>query len=132
MPRQLTPQEATGLWGDGGPYSQVQVVREIRILDNSVSRTFYRVTANINPTSFQIMKKLKGQIRDEVILGCLAQAKFTSREEGYVWHVYGEPSDRPHAANRVAKLATAAIIHMHQLVMQELGKAPGSPGGNAR
>lgn len=36
----LTPKQTDGLWGETGPYSQVQLIVETRILNNSVSRVF--------------------------------------------------------------------------------------------
>lgn len=124
MARRLQPQENADLWGEGGPYSQVQVIREIRILDDSVSRTFHYVTANINPTTFRVLQELKGQIRDRAILACLAEAEFVSREDGYEWTAYGECSESPRMANRVAKQVTDVVVRMHRLVIQELSKSP--------
>jgi hypothetical protein len=121
MAKQLQPQEIADLWGDEGPYSQVQVIREIRILDDSVSRVFHYVTANINPTTFRILQELKGRIQHPGILACLAEGKFVSPEDGYEWTAYGECSDSPRTANKVAKQIAELIIRMHHMVMQELG-----------
>lgn len=45
MPWQLTEREAAGLWGDGGPCSEVRITRQVRILDDGVNRTLHYVTA---------------------------------------------------------------------------------------
>ena len=50
------------LWGEEGPYSQVQVLKEIRILDDKVTREFYYVYANINPATHKILKKNKKKV----------------------------------------------------------------------
>jgi hypothetical protein len=127
MARQLTRQEVESLWGDEGPYSQVQVIREIRILDERVSRVFHYVTASINPTTFRILQKRKARIRDQAILVCLAEAEFVSDEDGYEWTAYGESSESPRAANRIAQRVTDVIARMHRLVMEELGMISDEP-----
>ena len=121
MAKHLTRQEIDGLWGEGGPYSQVQVIREIRILDDSISRVFHHVTANINPTTYKALNKRMGKIRDQEILVCLAEAEFISPDEGYQWTAYGESSESPRDANRIARRVVDVVSRMHRLVMQELG-----------
>jgi hypothetical protein len=92
MPKQLTEREAAGLWGDGGPYSEVRIMRQVRILDDSVSRTFHYVTALINPTTFRLLRGLRKEIQDFQILECLDGAEYASREQGYQWSVQLDPS----------------------------------------
>ncbi len=130
----LTPEQMQGLWGDGGPYSHVHVIREIRILDDSTSRTFYYVKANVNPTSYAALKAIEAQIEDEEIQAFLKAASFVSAEEGYEWHIFGQPALTPRKANRIAENVTEAIIRMHRLVMDTLqlepprqGELPGTP-----
>ena len=43
------------LWGETGPYSQANLRKEARILDDQVSRVFLVVEADINPTTFEII-----------------------------------------------------------------------------
>lgn len=135
----LTREQVVGLWGDGGPYSHVHVIREIRILDDSTSRTFYYVKANVNPTTYAALKQMEAQIEDEEIQAFLKDAAFVSDEEGYEWHVLGQPALTPRKANRIAEKVTEAIIRMHRLVMDTLEIEPpqvrdtpaGPPGGEA-
>ena len=125
---EMTPDRMDGLWGDEGPYSQVQVVREVRILDDRVSRTFFYVKANVNPTTYDTLKAMEARIEDGEIRGFLSEATFVSDEDGYEWTVYGQKALSPRGANRAADQATQAIIRMHQLVMKALELAPQRQG----
>ncbi len=125
----ITREQMGGLWGDGGPYSQVHVIREIRLLDDGVCRTFYYVKANVNPTTYAVLKGIEAQIEDEDIQAFLNEATFVSDEEGYEWHVYGQPAFTSRGANRASKKVTDAIIRMHRLVMDTLGLEPPESGG---
>jgi hypothetical protein len=127
-----------GLWGDGGPYSQVHVIRELRILDDHPSRTFYYVKANVNPTTYAVLKRRETEIEDEEIRAFLRNATFVSDEEGYEWTVFGQAALSPRGANRASEKAADAIIRMHRLVMdaldieppkaaEGLGSLPGEP-----
>lgn len=134
----LTREQMAGLWGDGGPYSHVHVVREVRILDDSTSRTFYYVKANVNPTTYATLKAIEAQVEDEDIQAFLKDVTFVSDEEGYEWHVYGQPALTPRGANRTAARVTDVVIRMHRLVMDRLGlehprrkEAPGASGAGA-
>lgn len=120
----ITPEELSGLWGDGGPYSHVQVIREVRILDDHLSRTFYYARANVNPTTYATLKAMEAEIDDEDIGAFLRAASFVSDEEGYEWAVYGQAALSPRGANRAAERAAAAIIRMHRLVMDALHLEP--------
>jgi len=120
----LTQEQMGGLWGDGGPYSQVHVTREIRILDDGVSRTFYYVHASVNPATYAVLKKMEVQIEDEEIQAFLKEATFVSDEEGYEWHVYGQPALSPRGANRAAAKVMEAVVRMHRLVMDTLDLKP--------
>lgn len=52
-PKKLTKTDYKKMWGDDGPYSQVRLCEETRILDDSVSRVFLVVEAEINPFTFE-------------------------------------------------------------------------------
>jgi len=120
----VTPAQMEGLWGDGGPYSHVHVIREVRILDDRVSRTFFYVKASVNPTSYATLKAMEARIDDPEILDFLRQATFVSEEEGYEWAVYGKEAATAAGANRVAGRVRDAIIRMHHLVMEALEVTP--------
>jgi len=53
----LTDKQNEELWGDGSPYSQVNLIFENRILDDRESRKFYYIKIDINPLTFEIIKK---------------------------------------------------------------------------
>ena len=124
----ITREEMGGLWGDGGPYSQVHVIREIRVLDDSVSRIFYYVKVNVNPTTYAVLRGMGAEIEDEDIRAFLREAAFVSDEEGYEWHVYGQQAVGPRGANRASEKVTDVIIRMHRLVMDKLGLEPPKMG----
>ena len=55
--QKLTKKQKDLLWSGGGkgPYSQANLIKQIRILDDSVSRVFLVVETEINPTTFEIV-----------------------------------------------------------------------------
>lgn len=107
------------LWGDGGPYSQVQVVKEFRVLDDGISRVKYNVYANINPATYEILKKGKSIIKDKDILKILNESEYKNEEEGYIWSVC-HGLDKPEEADYVAEQAVHAVIEAHKLVINIL------------
>jgi hypothetical protein len=131
VPKQLTERQAAGLGDDGGPYSEVRVTRQVRILDDHPARTFHYVSAIINPTTFRLLKGIRHQLQDVQILECLDRAEYQSREGGYEWTVFCEDSTSPAAANRVASDLIQVLVRMHRLVMEELGMTPPPDRGNA-
>ena len=120
----ITREQMAGLWGDGGPYSQIHIIREVRILDDHPSRTFYYVKANVNPTTYAVLKRMEAEIEDEEIRAFLQNASFVSDEEGYEWTVYGQAALSPRGANRASEKVADAIIRMHRLVMDTLEIEP--------
>jgi sulfur relay (sulfurtransferase) DsrC/TusE family protein len=108
------------LWGEEGPYSQVQITKEIRILDEKISREFYYVYANINPATYKILKKNKKKIKEDFIHEFLRDAEFKSEKEGYIWYLYTQQTNNPKEANIIAKKLTGMVIRMHRMVMKYL------------
>ena len=53
----LTPKRIDKLWGETGPYSQANLVIQTRILDNKISCVFLVVEADINPLTYELIKK---------------------------------------------------------------------------
>ena len=120
----ITREQMAGLWGDGGPYSQIHIIRELRILDDRPSRTFYYVKANVNPTTYAVLKGMEAEIEDEEVRAFLQNASFVSDEDGYEWTVYGQAALSPRGANRASEKVAEAIIRMHRLVMDTLEIEP--------
>ena len=58
----LTQKDKDKLWGDSGPYTEVKLIFETRILDDKVSRIFILVEVYINPLTFEIIKKKTDRI----------------------------------------------------------------------
>jgi len=53
----LTKKQKDMLWGETGPYSQANLTKQVRILDDEISRVFLVVEVEINPTTFEIVEK---------------------------------------------------------------------------
>ncbi len=121
----LTPQNRDDLWGEDGPYSEAYLIKEQRILDDSVSRTFLRVEARINPFTFRFVKKHKAHFKnDSHIQAILEHTIYRGIKEGYfinVWQdQYINDSDLLNAEQMLTE-TREAIIRMHCAVMEMLG-----------
>jgi hypothetical protein len=116
------------LWGGGdkSPYSQANLIKQIRIIDDSVSRIFLVVEAEINPTTFEIVTEnrycdeLKG---DAIVQQLLNGAEYRGPEFGYV----GSAFEKEYANDEVMLQAEASlkytqecIIRMHKFVIKQL------------
>jgi hypothetical protein len=111
------------LWGEDEPYSEAKLVLNTRILGDHVSRVMIEVEANINPTTFRIIKKNKHRFQhDPVIMQLLETAKYDGRCYGY--HASAgieEWSDDPKVMERAQErlqYMKDAIIRMHEFVME--------------
>ncbi len=63
----ITKKQREELWGEGGPYSQANLIIEARILDDHVSRMFLVVEADINPFTYRMIKKHRVTFKDDAI-----------------------------------------------------------------
>jgi N-acetylneuraminate synthase/sialic acid synthase len=63
----LNEKQIDALWGVDGPYSQVHLIVETRILDDRVSRIFVLVEASINPFTFELVQRHRERFADVVI-----------------------------------------------------------------
>ena len=88
----LTNKQREQLWGEIGPYSQLNLKIETRILDASVSRVFVIVESQINPFTFKLIKKNRNKFKgDKIILKALLDnAIFEGGAYGYVSYMYQE------------------------------------------
>lgn len=121
---ELDKKTSDELWGEDTPYSQVQIVRETRILGDKVTRTLYYVYASINPTTYKTLKRNEKKIKEPFIHNFLNNAEYISKEEGYRWYIYSKETNNPRQANKVAKELTELVISMHQKVSNILGLEP--------
>src|SRR3989338_7748386 len=111
------------LWGEDGPYSEAKLVLNTRILDDHVSRVMVEVEANINPTTFRIIKKNKQRfVSDPVVTQLLETAKYDGKSYGYhasagveEWSNDEKVMERAQERLRYLK---DAIIRMHEFVME--------------
>lgn len=122
--KKLTSQDYERMWGEDGPYSQVRLCEETRILDDRVSRIFLVVEAEINPFTFEYAQKHRQQfLNDEPILQLLDHAEDRGKF-GYVVsagevELQGEESKQ--FARRQADMTIQTLIRMHTFVMEECG-----------
>lgn len=120
----LTVKDRDELWDETGPYSQVRVVSETRILDDKVSRTFINVEVDINPFTFRFIKKNRHHFQnDPIIQQLLDHADYRGFRFGYVSsafsHEYVEESVME-KAQRAFRYSQEAIIRMHAFVMDHI------------
>jgi hypothetical protein len=127
----LTKKQQANLWGETGPYSQVNLKIENRILDDSLSRVFVMVETEINPVTFELVKKNREKFKkNKMIQGILDHSEYQGEEYGYVSVAYQEElmqegdmheNDKPlEIAHEVLAVAQQSVIEMHKFVMGEI------------
>lgn len=122
--KKLTQKDYDRMWGECGPYSQVRLCEETRILDDSVSRVFLVVEAEINPFTFEYVRKHRQQFaQDEAVLQLLDHAEYRG-EFGYVVSA-GEAELRDEEsikfARKQADMTIQLLIRIHSFVMEKCG-----------
>ena len=120
--RKIIQKDYERMWGEDGPYSQANIKEQVRILDDSISRVFFVIEAEINPFTFEYVKKnQKHFISDEAVLQLLEHAEYRG-EFGYVVSA-GEVEIKEEGARKFAEkqldMLTQTIIRMHEFVMHE-------------
>lgn len=120
------------MWGENGPYSQVRLCEETRILDDSVSRIFLVVEAEINPFTFEYVRKCRQQFaNDEPVLQLLDHAEYRDKF-GYIvsaGEIELEGDESRRFARKQTDMTTQTLIRMHAFVMAECGLKQGSKYG---
>jgi hypothetical protein len=127
----LTKKQRDKLWGETGPYSQVNLKIENRILDDSLSRVFVIVEMEINPYTFEVVEKNREKFnKNKMIQMFLDNSEFQGEGYGYISHVYQAElmqegdmhiNDKPlKIAHEVLAVAQQGIIDMHKFVMDLL------------
>ena len=124
MKNKLTKKDYEKMWGEDGPYSQVRLCEETRILDDSISRVFLVVEAEINPFTFELIRKNRKKfIKDEAIIQLLDHAEFRGKF-GYIVSA-GEVEFRDEESKQFARkqkdMTIQTLIRMHKFVMKEYG-----------
>lgn len=127
----LTNKQKEELWGDGGPYSEARMIIENRILDDSISRICIAVEANINPTSYKIIKdNLEDFADDSIIESLIDSAFYQSKEEGYLLNAFSAKylaegkkiDDILKKGRKKLEETNQAIIRMHKYVLKIIEK----------
>lgn len=118
----LTRVDSQRMWGGDGPYSQVRLCEEARILDDSISRIFLVVEAEINPFTFEYVEKNRKQFQnDEPVLQLLSHAENRGKF-GYVvsaGEVELEDEESKQYARKQADMTIQTLIRMHKFVINE-------------
>lgn len=117
----LTQKQIDKMWGETGPYSQANLTIQTRILDDKVSRVFLVVEADINPLTYEFVKKHRAQFADDPkILQLLDHAEYRGQEFGYVVSAfeaeYKNGSIMREAQERL-KYVIETLIKMHKFVI---------------
>lgn len=124
----LTQRQQDELWGDGGPYSEMKMSIETRILDDSVSREFIVVEVNINPFTYKIVKKNREEFYDDPIVQQLIDtAEFRGKHYGYMACACRDElregdMDQEEQVHIAVKNTKDAIIRMHRFILDKINK----------
>ena len=122
--KKLTSKDYARMWGEDGPYSQVRLCEETRILDDSVSRIFLVVEAEINPFTFEYIQKNRQKfLNDEPVLQLLDHAEYRGKF-GYVvsaGEVELEDEESRRFARKQAGMTVQTLIQMHAFIIEEFG-----------
>jgi len=122
----LTQKDRDKLWGESGPYTEVKLIFETRILDDRVSRIFILVEVYINPLTFEIIKKNRKLFTDDPIINeFLDQSEYQGQSFGYVVCPFtGEYRDDKvlKEAKRVVEDCKNTIIKMHKFVLNNISE----------
>ncbi len=111
------------LWGEDGPYSEVKLIIETRILDERISRTFVIVEVSINPYTFELIRKHKTLFySDKMIQQLLEHSEYRGQSDGYVSMAFSEEygPDVLEKAQQSVEYCKNTIVKMHQFVMKQL------------
>jgi len=130
----LSRQQRNELWGEDGPYSQVGLTTETRILNDSVSRIFLVAEVNINPLTYKLIKQHRQLFADDLeIQGIIDHAEFQGQADGFVTCIFHEQyidlRSYTRAQERV-EICKTAVIKMHSFVMQNLKITGHEASGN--
>lgn len=124
----LSDKQMAELWGDGGPYSEAKMIIENRILDDSITRICLAVEANINPTTYKIIKNNLEDFSDDSIIEALIDtAIYQGKENGYLLTAFSikfftrdKNDDIMKEAEKKLEETNEAIIKMHKYVLEKI------------
>ena len=122
------------LWGGSGPYSQVNLIKQVRILDDRISRIFLVVEVDINPTTFEIVLKNRNSVEfsnDVMTQQLLDTAEYRGPHFGYVSRAFEEEYINEEVllkAGNHRKYCEETIIKMHRFIMDEISNVESKTG----
>ena len=125
----LSKQQKDKLRAETGPYSEVNIKIEDRLLDNFSSRQFVTVYANINPLTYEIAQQNIGSFGDR-LQWLLMTAQFQWQADGYVvcnfntqvnYQDITEISPVLMQAQQAKEQLTHDVIQLHYFTMDLLG-----------
>jgi hypothetical protein len=110
------------MWGGDGPYSQVNIIEQSRVLDTAVSRIFLVVEAEINPFTFEYVEDHIEQFAQDIpVLQLIEHAEYRG-EFGYIVSA-GEVESTKKGARAFAEtqrqMTLDTIIRMHTFVIDQ-------------
>ncbi len=117
---------ADQLWGGDGPYSEVHLTVETRILDDHVSRIFIVVEVSINPYTYECICAHRALFKSDVLIQhLLDHSEYRGQPDGYVSMAFSDEyrdSEVMVEAQVAVTRCKNTIIKMHKFVMQQLNK----------
>ena len=124
----LSKKQIDLLWSGGGngPYSQANLIKQIRILDDSVSRVFLVVEVEINPATFELVNENRyiDEFKNDIMIHQLLDAaEYRGPEFGYVASTFEKEyasDDVLAEAELFLKYAQECIVVMHKFIMDNL------------
>ena len=117
----LTAKQRDRWWGDDGPYSQVNLIKQVRVLDDRVSRIFLVVEVEVNPLTYELAREHRDKFLDDpMILQLIDNADYRGDNFGYVAVAFATEyldEDAMQRAEECLKYATETITKMHRFIM---------------
>lgn len=111
----LTAKQRDQLWGETGPYSEVHLCTETRILDDSVSRIFLSVTISVNPFTYEVIEQNRDQFKDDqMIQQLLDHSEYRGQADGYVSSAFLAEYN----SKKVMKEAQEAVVYAKETIMR--------------
>jgi len=121
----MTKKQIDELWGDGGPYSQVNLIFENRILDDKEARKYYYVQAEINPLTFETVKDGLDDFRDDEWVMAICETGEEREDENgynaYPFRMQNTDKNDLREAEKSLEEIKKAVIRMHKYTMEVLG-----------
>ena len=120
----LTSKQIDKLWGETGPYSEIKLITQTRVLDDRVGRIFVQVELYLNPLTYELVKQNRDHFKNEKeVLQIVDQSEYLGGRFGYVSCPFsGEYFDENvmKSAKKQVEKSKEVIIKMHKFVLEIL------------